>query len=65
MGPQLGTFSADPQLESVLSNFESNQLTGLNAEDAQAWRAVAAQAMEKGTYLWTSPFHCAVGMKPR
>jgi SAM-dependent methyltransferase len=64
MGPQLGIVSADPQLESVLSNFESSQLAGLNVEDAQTWRAIAAQAMEMGTYLWAYPFHCAVGTKP-
>jgi hypothetical protein len=65
MGRELGIYFADPQLESVLRAFESGQFVGLDAEDAQTWRAVAAQAMENGTYMWASPYHSAVATKPR
>ena len=61
IGPQFGIYRAASHLDSVVSNFEFSQLALLSPQEAQTWRAAADQAEAAGTYLWASPFHCAVG----
>lgn len=60
MFPHLATYTDAERLQ----NLQYNILSGLNGEEAEEWRTAVAQAEAEGSYFISTPFHCAVGVKP-
>jgi SAM-dependent methyltransferase len=60
MFPFISTFSEPDRLQFM----QGGILPTLEAEEADEWRAAAAQAQSDGTFFISTPFHCAVGTKP-
>ncbi len=60
MFPFISTFAEPDRLQFM----QGGILPTLNAEEADEWRAAAAQAQADGTFFISTPFHCAVGTKP-
>jgi SAM-dependent methyltransferase len=62
LGPQLAPDRADRSPER-LRFFAGRVAQGLEADDAQAFRAAVRRAVDAGTMLWAEPYHCAVAAK--
>jgi SAM-dependent methyltransferase len=60
MGPQLGANQPEAG-SSLFAAFSTRILQGLDAHDAQQFRAAVARAVDDGTLVWAEPYHCAVG----
>jgi SAM-dependent methyltransferase len=63
MGPKYGTYHVGPGFMERRKGFEFDRRTKLGADDAKLWDAAVAQADAEGTFMWASPYHCAVGTK--
>ncbi|HEV7665630.1 MAG TPA: methyltransferase domain-containing protein, partial [Chloroflexota bacterium] len=62
MGPQLAPDRADESPER-LRFFVGRIAQGLDAADAQEFRAAVRHAVAQGTMLWAEPYHCATAIK--
>ncbi len=60
MFPHLATYTDADRLQ----NLQYNILASLSREEAEEWRVAVAQAEAEGSYFISTPFHCAVGVKP-
>jgi len=64
MGPQLATNTPEHGAE-LLRNVSARILQALVEEEAEECRVVLARSIDDGTFLWTDPYHTAVGRKGR
>jgi SAM-dependent methyltransferase len=63
MGPQLAPDRAQDSPDR-LRLFVGRIAQALDDEQARAFRAAVARAVEDGTMLWAEPYHCATAVKP-
>jgi SAM-dependent methyltransferase len=63
MGPKYGTYHAGPGSMERRKGFELDRRAKLGSDDAKLWDAAVAQADAEGTFMWASPYHCAVGTR--
>jgi SAM-dependent methyltransferase len=63
MGPKYGTYHVGPGFMERRKGFEFDRRAKLGSDDAKLWDAAVAQADAEGTFMWASPYHCAVGTK--
>jgi ABC-type amino acid transport substrate-binding protein len=61
MGPKLGINRDGPGFSFMRTGFESGQRAGLSPDELRAWDAAVAQADADGTFMYGSPYHCAIG----
>jgi hypothetical protein len=63
MGPQLAPDRAEDSPDR-LRFFVGRVAQGLQADDAQEFRAAVNLAVDNGTMLWAEPYHCAIAVRP-
>ena len=56
-------FRMGPGFMERRKGFEFDRRAKLGSDDAKLWDAAVAQADAEGTFMWASPYHCAVGTK--
>jgi hypothetical protein len=63
MGPKYGTNQGGPGFAETRAGFEAEGRVGLTRAELQDWDAAVAQSDAEGTFMWSVPYHCAVGTK--
>jgi SAM-dependent methyltransferase len=66
LGPEWGTTGAAEGLHAWRMFYEAVVLARMDASEAEKaqFRTLAQQATADGTFLWSWPYHCAVGTRP-